>query len=100
MCNIGWLVWRGDERTLGRYANSTGGRRILRRAEGYGKDLLVARGYLMVAGPIVNAEGKSRCTTQDASSPCKVLQHLEELGQDEDVQHRLVACFGEVTNGR
>ena len=75
-----------------------GGRRILRRAEGYGKDLmvtrghlLVARGHLLVAGPIVNAEGKSRCTTQDASSPCKVLQHLEEVGQDEDVQHRLVA---------
>ena len=86
----------------------------MRRAKGYGKDLLVARGHLlvarghllvarghlMVAIPIVNAEGKSRCTTQDASSPCKVLQHLEEVGQDEDVQHRLVACFGEVTNGR
>ncbi len=79
----------------------------MRRAEGYGKDLMVARGHLMVAGfdllmagPIVNAEGKSRCTTQDASSPCKVLQHLEEVGQDKDVQHRLVACFGEVTNGR
>ena len=81
MCNIGWLVWKGDERTLGRYANFTGGRRILRRAEGYGKDLMVAGFDLLMASPIVNAEGKSRCTTQDASSPCKVLQHLEEVGK-------------------
>ena len=53
----------------------------MRRAEGYGKDLMVAGFDLLMASPIVNAEGKSRCTTQDASSPCKVLQHLEEVGK-------------------
>ena len=42
---------------------------------------MVAGFDLLMASPIVNAEGKSRCTTQDASSPCKVLQHLEEVGK-------------------